>query len=193
MENKEEIVGYVKNCTKGTWGTTSFIVLFTTNRVIIAKNLGLGAQLGYIALGGALIATGVSDHRQNKIAALSPEIILSKDKTNYAIPYSEITQIKIKKSGTLKSGHIKIESTKGEQKFTIANKGALGDYNFNFVTNLPSSVRNKIIAENFLPEAEKKKTLSTDSDKTRIEIYCPECKQLFHSEREMIEHYDKVH
>ena len=152
MENKEEIVGYVANVYQG-WSSSTISLFFTTNRVIVAKILGSGTNVGSYFAGGVIGGALAAKHSQNKTAefkALSPEIILSKDKKNYAVPYSEIIQIKMKKPGTFSGGHVEIKATNGEQKFKLTNKGAfeVNKYDFSFVPNLPSTVRDKIVMEN---------------------------------------------
>jgi len=92
----------VKFVTEETLGTIALpsnhrTLHFTTNRVIVAKT---GSALGASLLFGA-IGAGVAAHREKKrreeLEKLSPESVLKSDKSNFAIPYSGIVRVEMKK------------------------------------------------------------------------------------------------
>jgi hypothetical protein len=68
---------------------------FTPNRVIVAKT---GGKAGYL-FGG--IGAGITAYREQKkreeLRKLSPESVLRADKHNFAIPYSDILRVEMKK------------------------------------------------------------------------------------------------
>jgi hypothetical protein len=193
MENKEEIVGCVANVYQG-WSLSMISLFFTTKRVIVAKILGSGTSIGSFLAGGAIglvLADSYSREKTAGFKVLSPEIILSKDGENYAIPYSEIIKIRIKWPGAFSEGHLMIEATGGEREFKLPTKdiGGINKYDFSFVPKLPSVLANKLIFEN-LEESTYKETRKDDG---KIELYCPGCGKLFRGESEMLEHYSKAH
>lgn len=65
---------------------------FTSNRVIVAK---LGGQALSMAFGvfGALAESRMRAKKKEQLSKLSPESVLTADKKNFAIPYSEITKV----------------------------------------------------------------------------------------------------
>jgi len=67
---------------------------FTSNRVIIAK---LGGQALSMAFGvfGALAESRMRAKKKEQLSKLSPESILTADKKNFAIPYTEVTKVEL--------------------------------------------------------------------------------------------------
>ena len=144
MENKEDLLGCVTHAYQGL-GTSLLTLYFTTNRVLVARVTGLGTMVA----GGALVTAAVVDQKSGQLKAMPPESILLSDSRNFAIPYSEILQMHVKRPSTFRGGKVVILTTKGEQKFSITNKGLLnlGERGFDFLSRLSSLLGNRLVVE----------------------------------------------
>lgn len=96
----EEILGLIERVNP--WGIhKEWNLFFTSSRVIVAR---VGGGLGRAIFG--VIGAAVSEHRaaerSEKLKGLSPEEILRAHEDNFAIPYSDIMAVKVKKPGSFK-------------------------------------------------------------------------------------------
>ncbi len=73
------------------------MLYFTPNRVIVAKTGGSAGWL-FGAIGAAAEAYRETKKRE-ELKKLSPESVLKADKNNFAIPYSSILRVEMKKKG----------------------------------------------------------------------------------------------
>jgi type IV secretory pathway TrbF-like protein len=119
MLEKEEIKGYIL-ADKFSWKPNiHFALFFTLKRLIVAK---VGA------LFKDFVASAEYAKKAEELKEVSIESILKADKDNFEIPYTDITDIEIKKAGwkdklvadfvTIGTLTIKIKDKKG-QKFNI--------------------------------------------------------------------------
>ncbi len=103
----EEVTGYVKALmTRGLRGDLHCFLVFTTQRIIVAvqsmlfqvaSGLGAGGTLGGMA---GVMLTRQQD-TANQLKQLSPQQILSSNKRNIELPFTNITKIQMgKKVGT---------------------------------------------------------------------------------------------
>lgn len=76
------------------------LLCFTSNRIIVAKTGGGGAATGAkIAFGliGRALADRAEKKRRESLEKLSPESVLKSDKHNFAVPYSGIVRVEMRK------------------------------------------------------------------------------------------------
>jgi len=120
----EAIVGSIDNVK--TTDNTRISLVFTSNRVIVAETQRAAtALLGAGLLTVRLSAGGARDEKERKFRTSTPEEIIGAHKNNYAVPYSEITQLRVRKptvSGMWgpKWGNITWTTTLKEEKFKLA-------------------------------------------------------------------------
>lgn len=69
---------------------------FTSNRVIVAKLAGSALSWAF-GMGGAIAEARMAAKKKEQLSKLSPESILTADKKNFAIPYTEVTQVELLK------------------------------------------------------------------------------------------------
>lgn len=69
---------------------------FTSNRVIVAKLAGSALSWAF-GMGGAFAEQRMAAKKKEQLSKLSPESILTADKKNFAIPYTEVTQVELLK------------------------------------------------------------------------------------------------
>ena len=117
MAEKEGVKGYILADKIFAWKpNVHYALLFTSDRMIVAK---VGGQL--------TIDLGAFAKKAEELKEVSLESILKADKNNFEIPYSDIVNIEIKKSGwkdkivanRLVPGVITVKG-KEEHKFVIA-------------------------------------------------------------------------
>ena len=125
---KESIV---KALLKSPYAVKYIELFFTPNRLIVAKTAG-GWKTGGIA--------GIPFAKRNakKLSLLSPEAILKADEKNFAIPYSDIIEVEMKKG--ILSGKIKIFTGTKKYEFNIEKRKF--ENHLNFVRSvLPGKLR----------------------------------------------------
>jgi len=122
----EEVLGVVENAV--TWNY-KYNLFFTSIRVIVAKIRGPHDDLAWLL---SPVAGVVADkllkpeeRRKDRLRGMSAEAILKADKSNFAIPYSEITRVEMKKFGTRRIMRI-LTDTK-EHKFVV-NRDRFDEY-----------------------------------------------------------------
>jgi len=115
----EEILGVIENAL--TWNY-KYNIFLTPNRIVVAKIRGPSDDLSYLF--GGVVAGIVADKllkpeekRREKLKHLSAEEILKADKSNFAIPYSEIVRVEMKHFGTRRI--MKILTNTKEHKFNL--------------------------------------------------------------------------
>ena len=98
---------------------------FTSNRVIVAK---LGGQALSMAFGvfGALAESRMRAKKKEQLKKLSPESILTADKKNFAIPYTEVTKVEMSK-GFL-GGKVKITVGAKKHQFKLSKPKEFQSY-----------------------------------------------------------------
>lgn len=67
---------------------------FTSNRVIVAKVGGQALSMAF-GIAGALAESRMQAKKKEQLSKLTPESILTADKKNFAIPYTEITKVEL--------------------------------------------------------------------------------------------------
>jgi hypothetical protein len=82
--------------------------LFLTKDKVIIARLGGGRQ--YII--GGIVMGILIDEKDKEVRKISAEDILKADKNNYAIPYSEITKVELKKNHGIVSFQIQTKEKK---------------------------------------------------------------------------------
>jgi RNA polymerase subunit RPABC4/transcription elongation factor Spt4 len=110
---------------------TKTTLLFTTNRIIVAQTLSRRADLASSAvpsvvgiLVGAALRESARRKQEQETRTLNLEEIVGAHKKNYAIPYSEITQLRVRKPivsrmwGT-KPGRIALVTSLGVKEFKL--------------------------------------------------------------------------
>jgi hypothetical protein len=124
-------------------GTSFFALLFTTKRVIMIKTHGMAS---YLALA---ITTFQMGSRTQSIASEEIEREISADNNNFAIPYSEIIAMRVKKPKAFGWGKVSIVTALGETTIKISNKGLVGAHkeNWEFLHDPPADLRDKLVVE----------------------------------------------
>jgi Bacterial PH domain len=104
----EQVTGTMRALiTRGLKGDLHCVLVFTTDRIIVAVQSmlfqvasgmgGVGGAIGAVAGHGAMKGQDV----KGKLDQLSPQEILGSNKKNYQVPYTDITKVQIgKKLGT---------------------------------------------------------------------------------------------
>jgi hypothetical protein len=108
----EKILGNIEVMyIKGTFsGHDKDILFFTLNRLIVAK---FSDDWSRYAPGGPVTFWVSRDQERKKKEELErgsmlPEDVLKKDTTNFAIPYSDIEKVEVKKPGLMGPGIVKV-------------------------------------------------------------------------------------
>jgi len=101
-------------------GTEFFELVFTPNRMIIAKTGGRP----YLTLSQMLQAAAESQKKKAELQGLSPEGILADNPENIPIAYSDILSIEMKRPGLVGGGRMKIQmrETKKQHEFRLPEK-----------------------------------------------------------------------
>lgn len=146
----EEFLGVIEHTESKGKGRTmkKWALVFTSDRVIASKISGtLGLTLS--ALGGVLGEVGRADIRRRvsevseEAPTMSAEDILSADKDNFAIPYSDIKGVEAKKGGLLSPTSIRFTTTDKKYQFNILEKKKFDEYKEMLRTVLPEKVSEK--------------------------------------------------
>lgn len=96
---------------------------------------GLGGLFG---VGGVAVEAYRQKKKKEELEQLSPESILTADKKNFAIPYSEITRVEMKKPGRFSGAKINFVTDKKTHKFVLRQKKELFDNSTNLVRSVLS-------------------------------------------------------
>lgn len=134
-----EQILYRFGCT-GT-GTEFFELVFTSNRVIIAKT---GGQ-PFLTLSQMLQALSESKKKEAELQSLFPAKILSNNPENLSIAYSDIISIEMKRPGFVGGGRMKIKTigVKKQYEFRLPEKRKFQ----NHVDFLLSVLKEKLIVK----------------------------------------------
>jgi hypothetical protein len=79
--------------------TQVFEALYFAKDKVIVAGLALGFHLGAKSKLEPMIAWSIAREQKDVIGDKSEEVVLSGDKNNFAIPYSEVEKVEIKKYG----------------------------------------------------------------------------------------------
>jgi hypothetical protein len=116
----EEILGnrevaYIRSA----WsGYEKDILFFTSKRLIVAKISSSWSRY----VGGAiplLLERHQQKQKKEKAGEISPEEVLAMDKKNFAVPYSEIDRVMVKKPGAISAGQVKIVTKEKTHQFGV--------------------------------------------------------------------------
>jgi len=143
----EIVVGYTSHVfLGGSLGTANGVLLFTTDRTVMAKASG-GFVAQKIALGVIGYAIELRSHAERMAGSTKIDEILSENKKNYAIPHSAITQLRVKLPGALTKGSVTLTTAQGEKVFKISNRGAFGVVkdDWGFLKSPPSKLAGKLV------------------------------------------------
>jgi len=103
-------------------GPKKFALVFTSDRLVIVKLAGFLALFGG-AIGGI---GGLYDHMVSKkpeeLLGMSIEDLLKDDKDNYAIPYSEIVKVVMKKGGWISDPTVFFNTAKKKHLFVLTKE-----------------------------------------------------------------------
>ncbi len=122
----DKILGCIDNTS--TRGSSRTSLVFTTNRIIVAETESSAMELlstGFVTRPLAGLARGKTER---EFRTSNPEEILGANKKNYAIPYSEITQLRVRKpTGSwtrgLKHGGVTLATRLEEKAFKLIGSG----------------------------------------------------------------------
>ena len=130
----------------GIFGFANGVLLFTTDRTVVAKaSSGLGEKIGLGVIGYAM---GLSAHAERMAASTQIDEILFENKKNYAIPHSEITQLRVKLPGALTIGRVTFTTAHGENVFKIGNKGVgIMKDDWRFLKSPPPKLARKLVID----------------------------------------------
>ena len=143
----EELLGVIDHTEGKGKGRTmkKWSLVFTSNRVIASKISGtLGVALS--GLSGVLGEVGRADINRRvrgsseEIPGMSAEDILTADKDNFAIPYSDIVKVEAKKGGILSPTSLRFSTADRNYKFNILKKKKFDEYVELVRTILPEKV-----------------------------------------------------
>lgn len=107
----EEVLGIMRVFRSGWSGTIHEELFLTTDRVIVARSGKGGELFGAI---GAAVQWFRGRKKGEKLEKLILEDVLKADKNNFAIPNSEIREVKLKKFGRGAKIHILTNKKKHE-------------------------------------------------------------------------------
>ncbi|MFX0117440.1 MAG: hypothetical protein ACFFB3_23030 [Candidatus Hodarchaeota archaeon] len=127
MAIPEEIVGVLEVPAQNLY--------FTSGRVIVAK-IGGSGLLGLFGAAGVAAEAYRQKKKKEELEQLSPESILTADKKNFAIPYSDIIRVEMKKPGRFSAAKIDFVTNGKTHKFILLQKKE----SFDNFTNLVRSV-----------------------------------------------------
>ena len=124
----EQVTGQIRALiTRGLKGDLHCVIIFTTERIIVAVQSmlfqiasgmgGAGGAIGAVAGQGAVKRQDI----KGKLDQLSPEEVLSANKKNFQVPYTGVTKIQVgKKLGTSRL-YIQTPSETYKFKFQFIN------------------------------------------------------------------------
>jgi len=94
MSDREDVKGYILADKIFAWKPNiHYALFFTSNRLAVAK---IGGQLKELA---SIVDLGVFAKKAEELKDVSIEGLLKADKDNFEIPYSEMTNVEIRKAG----------------------------------------------------------------------------------------------
>jgi len=101
------------------------VLYITSNRLIIAK---LGGQALSMAFGvfGALAESRMRAKKKEQLSKLSPESVLTANKKNFAIPYTDVTKVEMSKGFLGQKITITVGAKK--HKFAPSKRKEFDDY-----------------------------------------------------------------
>lgn len=150
----EKLIGNI-GVKKGNPVRSYYRLFFTDNRIICASTVGskerfatgAGASIftGFI-VGGA-ISDKLSDRAEKKelelLNQLEPETILQRDKENFAISYSDIKKITMKKFGKFSIGKIEIQTSDKNYSYELRFERMFDDWVNVIKTAIPDKLEVK--------------------------------------------------
>jgi hypothetical protein len=144
--SEETIVGYTSHVFLGSslLGMPSGVLLFTTDRMVVAKASGKAGLAAFGLIGYTLQVRSKAE----KMAGAEIDNLLLENKKNYAIPYSEIRKLRVKQPGSLTKGNVTITTAQGEQIVKISNRGVgvIKD-DWEFLKSPPPKLARKLVVE----------------------------------------------
>ena len=141
----EVVVGYTMGVFLGSsLGVSNGVLLFTTDRTVVAK---AGGKMGFAVAGFIGYTLQVRSQAERMARSTQIDELLSENKKNYAIPHSEITQLRVKlPGGALTSGRVTLTTAQGEKVFKI--HGSLGRKDdWEFLKSPPPKLARKLVVE----------------------------------------------
>lgn len=116
----EQILGNVEiSYIRSAWsGYEKDILLFTSKRLIVAKISSSWSRF----VGGAIplvIERYQQKKKKEKLDEILPDDVLETDKKNFAIPYSDIERVEVKKPGTISAATVKIITKEKTHQFGV--------------------------------------------------------------------------
>lgn len=122
-------------------GTVDYDLFFTEKRIVAAKTgstAGWGALIGVL---GQLIAMHYSKKKSEQLSKLSIESIMTADKKNFEINYTDIVNAEVKKPGTFSIGKLIINTGVKKHKFLLNEKKLFNEHNEIFQKCLSSKIQ----------------------------------------------------
>ena len=113
----------------GTRGNVPMGLFFTSNRLIIARTGSTAARIASYGFGwgGQAVGEAAEDKKLKELSKVSPESILTDNKNNFAIPYSDIIQVEMFKK-MLSGRQIRINMGTKKQQFRLSNPRKYKEY-----------------------------------------------------------------
>lgn len=103
-------------------GPKKFALVFTSDRLVIVKLAGFLALLGGAIGGIGGIYDRMVTKKPEELLGMSIEDILKDDKDNYAIPYSEIVKVVMKKGGFISDPTVFFNTAKKKHLFVFTKE-----------------------------------------------------------------------
>jgi len=143
---EETIVGYTSHVFLGSslLGMPSGVLLFTTDRMVVAKASGKAGIAAFGLIGYTLQVRSQAE----KMAGAEIDKLLLENKKNYAIPYSGIRKLRVLRPGSLTQGKVTITTAQGEKIVKISNRGVgvIKD-DWEFLKSPPPKLAGKLVVE----------------------------------------------
>jgi hypothetical protein len=126
----ERVIGMIEQCKYG-FPVNTFTLFMTDRRIIVAKTGGLGANFASagVASGGivgGLIGAGLDARSAGGMSkktaeyyAMTPDMMLTKDKKNFDIHYASVQSVEMKQPGFMGQGEIKFKTTGKDKRFIL--------------------------------------------------------------------------
>lgn len=124
----EEILGTINVRKQKFGGFDQFLLCFTPKGIIAAKagGSGMGTTMAFGAIGTA-VRQHAAGKKVEELKELSAESLLTSDKANFEIPYSDVTKVEMKKGGIMTNSMLRVSTPKEEYKFHITEKKLFDD------------------------------------------------------------------
>jgi len=103
-------------------GAKKFALVFTSDRIIVAKLAGFLAILGGAIGGIGGLYDRVVSKKPEELAGMTLEDILKEDKDNYALPYSEMVKVEMKRGGFTSSPGVFFNTAKKKHVFVFSKE-----------------------------------------------------------------------